>query len=247
MGGHFWSFRNRFYFLCSKLDGLLVADERDFIQEFIREVQKEYFKLFPEDLKFEAGNKYFPGEAKRTDVRNMHPHSCCPYHRANRQFVQQIGFWLQNHLKDARNGRTPKYNGPPDELTEAKPKRASRAKKLDFSKANVKDLMRAIVYFSFCNKSNYTMPDFKEYQRLFWYKIRSIIQLDYDAHLKTPEEKHKSPLSFRNQRARELLALETDEVKAAVEVSRLRNTKGSSSSSDTSSEKSRFVLASTLL
>lgn len=70
------------------------------------------------------------------------------------------------------------------------------------------------------------MPDYKEYQRLYWYKIAELIQLEYLEYLKRTlpqNEKHKTALVFRNERARELLAGESEEVKKVVETSRLRN------------------------
>lgn len=68
MGGRFWSFRPQFKFMCSKLPGILDAYNNDRIPTYTREVQVEYFKLFPSDLKLVKDNKYYPGEEERMEV-----------------------------------------------------------------------------------------------------------------------------------------------------------------------------------
>lgn len=71
-------------------------------------------------------------------------------------------------------------------------------------------------------KKERTKTDFTAYQTLYWdSKLKTTVLADWEIHRKTldiPEKDHHKFLqAFRNKRCKELLELETDEVKAEVE------------------------------
>lgn len=140
--------------------------------------------------------------------------------------MQQIRNWLNNHIDHARNGTVPTYNGPPDDLTVTRVRGALPRPRPSDPDPDANIMALAVQHFETKTQApakTYTLPDYKAYQNIFWWKIGAVINEAYSQYLRTtlPDgQQHKKPLPFRNEMARMLFEKEKDEVKLMVNLAR---------------------------